>query len=340
MKDKLITFVIPCYNSENYMSNCIDSILQLNEEDIEIIIIDDGSKDNSAKIADEYENKYPNIIKAIHQENGGHGEGVNQGIKNASGLYFKVVDSDDWLDGNALRKLFDQIKIFAESGEFPDLILANYVYEYAKNNTVHIIDYNNIFPQNIMFSWNDIKRFKIGKYILMHSAVYRTEILRTSKVVLPKHTFYVDNIFVFEPLPYVKKIYYMDIDLYRYFIGREDQSVNEKVMLGRIDQQLKITRIMLDFYNENIKLISKEENLKKYMLKDLSIMLMICAVFLKMENTEESKRKLKELWKEIKLSNPELYKNIRHRSICSFTYLPKKTLLTGYKLARKIYKFN
>ena len=91
---KLLSFAIPCYNSESYMRNCIESILP-GGEDVEIIIVDDGSKDKTAEIADEYQKKYPTIVKAIHQENGGHGEAVNTGIKNATGLYFKVVDSDD-----------------------------------------------------------------------------------------------------------------------------------------------------------------------------------------------------------------------------------------------------
>lgn len=340
MSNKLITFAIPCYNSENYMSKCIDSILKLNEEEIEIIIVDDGSKDNTGKIGDEYQEKYPDIVKVIHQENGGHGEGVNQGIRHAKGIYYKVVDSDDWLDTESLRKLFNKIKDFVNKNELPDLILANYVYEYSKNNTTHIVNYKNVFPQNRIFSWDDVSNFKIGQYILMHSIVYKRDVLIESGIELPKHTFYVDNIFAFVPLPYVKKIYYMDIDLYRYFIGREDQSVNEKVMLGRVDQQLKITNIMLDFYNEKLELISREEKLKKYMIKDLAIMLMICSVFLKMGNNEESKRKLKSLWEGIKEKNPRSYKQIRHKSICCFTYLPSRPLLAGYKITRKIYKFN
>ena len=94
---KLLTFAIPCYNSQDYMEKCIDSIL-VGGEDVEILIIDDGSKDRTAEIADDYAKRYPTIVKAIHQENGGHGEAVNAGIRNATGIYFKVVDSDDCVD--------------------------------------------------------------------------------------------------------------------------------------------------------------------------------------------------------------------------------------------------
>ena len=85
------------------------------------------------------------------------------------------------------------------------------------------------------------KIFMIGQYILMHSVIYRTQLLKECGLELPKHTFYVDNIFVYQPLPHVKNMYYLDVNFYRYFIGRTDQSVNESVMIGRIDQQLRVT---------------------------------------------------------------------------------------------------
>ena len=106
---KLITFTVPCYNSAAYMDHCIETLLTAGE-DAEIILVDDGSKDDTGKIADAYAEKYPTIVRVIHQENGGHGEGVNQGIRNATGMYFKVVDSDDWLDDDALAKVMDVLR--------------------------------------------------------------------------------------------------------------------------------------------------------------------------------------------------------------------------------------
>lgn len=110
---KLLSVAIPCYNSEAYMSKCINSLL-IGGEEVEIIIVDDGSSDRTAEIADDYAEKYPTIVKAIHQENGGHGQAVNTGIKNATGLYFKVVDSDDWVNQDAyyevLKTLYELIR--------------------------------------------------------------------------------------------------------------------------------------------------------------------------------------------------------------------------------------
>lgn len=124
----------PCYNSAAYMDRCVETLLPAGEE-AEIILVDDGSKDDTGKIADAYAEKYPNIVKVIHQENGGHGEGVNQGIRNASGMYFKVVDSDDWLDAEALQKVMQTLRGFAAMEQPVDLLMCNYVYEHVVDNT-------------------------------------------------------------------------------------------------------------------------------------------------------------------------------------------------------------
>ena len=112
----------------------------------------------------------------------------------------------------------------------------------------------------------------VGKYILMHSVIYRTGLLRDCGLELPKHTFYVDNLFVYQPLPHVQTMYYMDVNFYRYFIGREDQSVHEDVMIRRIDQQLFVNRIMIDTIAgaKNI-----EKNIRRYMLRYLDIIMAV-----------------------------------------------------------------
>ena len=196
---KLITFTVPCYNSAAYMDHCIETLLTAGE-DAEIILVDDGSKDDTGKIADAYAEKYPTIVRVIHQENGGHGEGVNQGIRNATGVYFKVVDSDDWLDTDALQKVLTELRAHLGDEQPLDLMMANYVYEHVADNTQNVVDYKGILPEGRVFHWNEIGKFPPNKNILMHSVIYRTEVLRRSGMELPKHTFYVDNIFVYQPL--------------------------------------------------------------------------------------------------------------------------------------------
>ena len=247
--DKLITFAVPCYNSAAYMDHCVETLLQ-GGDDIEIILVDDGStKDDTPAICDRYAQQYPDIVRAIHQENGGHGEGVNQGIRNARGVYYKVVDSDDWVDVPALKKALDKLRQFVRDGKLVDMLVCNYVYEHVEDNTQRVMHYRNVFPRNRVFGWEQIGRFRPSQYLLMHSVIYRTQLLRDCGLELPKHTFYVDNIFVYQPLPSVRNIYYLDVDLYRYFIGRADQSVNETVMVGRVDQQLRVTYQMNDSHD-------------------------------------------------------------------------------------------
>ena len=264
---KLLSFAIPCYNSAEYMEHCINTVIAGGEE-VEVIIVDDGStKDNTYEIAKRYEKEYPNIVKAVHQENGGHGEAVNTGLKHATGKFFKVVDSDDWVDAKSYKRMLATLRSFDE-GKEPDMVIANYVYEKVGAKRKKVIHYENVFPVEQMFTWNDIdiSKFKVDQYILMHTVVYRTKLLKDCGLILPKHTFYVDNIFVFEPLPYVKNLYYVNTNFYRYFIGREDQSVNESVMISRIDQQLSVNKRMIDSFLEED---PGNVNCRKYMINYL-----------------------------------------------------------------------
>lgn len=337
---KLLSVAIPCYNSESYMSHAIETLLTGGDE-VEIIIVNDGSKDNTARIADEYGQKYPYIIKVVHQENGGHGEAVNTGLKNATGLYYKVVDSDDWVNEEALQTLLTTIRSYVEKNQMIDMYLANYVYEKTCIGKQKVMSYTSVFPQNKVFTWEEVGTFGQSQYVIMHSVVYRTQMLKDCGVVLPKHTFYVDNIFVYTPLPYVKTMLYLNIDLYRYFIGREDQSVNEKVMMGRMDQQLRVTKQMID--GTRIDSIG-EKKLKKYMVKYMAMMMTICTVFLLKQNTEESLRQKDEIWFYLKENDPKLYhlvnKTMLGKAMQMKTSLGRKIIILGYRITRKIFGFN
>ena len=343
MQQKLITFAVPCYNSAAYMRHCIETLLTAGEQ-AEIILVDDGSvKDDTPAICDEYAAKYPTIVKAIHQENGGHGEGVNQGIRNATGLYYKIVDSDDWLDTAALKKVLERLTTLVARGTAPDLMICNYVYEHVEDGTSYTVRYTNVFPENRLFSWMHVRHFRPDQNLLMHSVIYRSQLLRDCGLVLPKHTFYVDNIFVYQPLPSVKTLYYMDLDLYRYFIGRADQSVNEQVMVRRVDQQLRVTRIMLACPSP-YDLPERQKNLASYMLNYLSMMVAISSVFLTISGTPESLEKKAQLWKELSEGDPRLYRRMKLFSVSAFTNLPgglgNHLTVLLYRGVQKIYKFN
>ena len=339
---KLITFGVPCYNSAAYMDKCIKSLLVAGEE-AEIILIDDGSKDETPAIADRWAREYPDIIRVIHQPNGGHGEGVNQGLANASGLYYKVVDSDDWLDKDSLLAVMAKLRRIAAMKKPLDMIICNYVYEHVEDDTRKVIRYKNVFPVNRPFTWRHTRPFLPGQFLLMHSVIYRTQLLRDCGVKLPKHTFYVDNVFVYQPLPWVESMIYYDLDLYRYFIGRADQSVNEKVMMGRMDQQLRVTKIMVDS-PDLFALRPEQKRLQKYMKQYLAMMVTICSVFLVLEGSEKSLKKREELWSYIREKDQRLYDMLRHTITCAATNLPgaggRKLGVAAYRLSQKLFKFN
>jgi glycosyltransferase involved in cell wall biosynthesis len=324
------------------MDACIESLLPCGE-DIEIIIVDDGStKDETAAKADEWAARHPRVIKAIHQENGGHGAAVNAGLAAATGQYFKVVDSDDWLDARSMEEVMAYLRRQNGRTEATDLVIANYVYEKVHEGKSIVMGYRNVFPQGREFGWQDIGRFGQSQYLLMHAAIYRTALLKQSGLVLPTHCFYVDNIFVYVPLPQVKSIYYCDVPLYRYFIGREGQSVNEGVMISRIDQQLRITRIMIDEVDPLNGV--PEQRLGRYMQNYLAMMMCICSIFLRMQDAADSEEKRQAIWGYLAAKDKRLYRRIRYHILNLGTNIPtrlgRRIGIAGYRMAQKVFKFN
>ncbi len=340
---KLLSIAIPSYNSEAYMKKCIESLLP-GGEDVEIIIVDDGSTDRTGAIADEYEMMYPNIVRAIHQENGGHGAAVNTGLEHASGLYFKVVDSDDWVKESAYRQILQTLREFAGGNTVLDMLISNFVYEKEGAKKNRVMRYHHALPKDKIFTWNEVRHFHKGQYILMHSVIYRTKLLWECGLKLPEHLFYVDNLFVFEPLPYVRTMYYLDVNFYRYYIGREGQSVNEQVMLSRIDQQIRVNKMMLDYLVEKKAEVSRQRKMRTYMVNYLEIITVISSILLIRSATEESLEKKKELWKTIKQKDRLLYIRLRYGILGNSMNLPgkggRKISVEGYKLCQRFFHFN
>lgn len=337
---KLLSIAIPSYNSEKYMRNCIESLLPGGEE-VEILIVNDGSKDGTAAIADEYAAKYPTIVKAVHQENGGHGEAVNAGLRNATGLYYKVVDSDDWVNKEAYLKILKKLAELVQTNNMVDMLLSNYVYEKEGKKRKKVMQYRSAFPTDTVFTWDDVKFLHVGQYILMHSVIYRTQMLKDCGLELPKHTFYVDNIYVYHPLPYVKKLYYMDVNFYRYYIGREGQSVQEQVMIGRIDQQIRVTKLIIDDCD-----VWKVRNkkLRNYMLSHIEILMVISSILAIRSKTEENLAKKKELWQYLKEKDLRTYRRVRRSVLGNTMNLPgeggRKISVVAYKIAQMMVGFN
>ena len=336
---KLLTVAIPCYNSEEYMEKSIRSALNGGEK-VEVLIIDDGSTDSTLKIAKKYEKKFPDIVRVIHQENGGHGDAVNTGIKNATGIYFKVLDSDDVLGKKAMAKVLAFLEKAVENDMDIDMVITNFMYDKQGVKRKKIMKYKNAIPVEKVITWDDVK-LGTTQFLLMHSVMYRTKVLKECGLELPKHTFYVDNIYVFTPLPYVKKIYYLDVVFYKYYIGREDQSVNESVMIKRLDQQYRVTRIMLDDYCD---MHITNERLDNALVHYFDMMMCISTI---MSIREGSKARLKdkdELWKHLEEKNLDLYKRVRHSLLGRSMNVPgkygRKVSVALYKIVQGLFGFN
>ncbi|MBE5996985.1 MAG: glycosyltransferase family 2 protein [Lachnospiraceae bacterium] len=342
---KLLTIAVPCYNSSAYMHHCIDSLL-VGGEDIEILIVDDGSTDETAAIADEYASRYPSVIRAIHKENGGHGSAVNTGIENASGFFFKVVDSDDYLRKPAFLETLEKLRELKDSPQELDMFLCNFVYNKESEHTKKVMQYRSCLPVGRIFTWDEIGHFNTGHYILMHSVIFRTGLLRECGMKLPEHCFYVDNIYVWQPLPFVKTMYYLDVNLYYYYIGRSDQSVNEQVMIRRLDQQMRVNRLMFDHFSDKktVSMIGNRKKLKDYMYNYLKIITMISSVLPAVSGAKEDLEKRRELWHYMKEHDRCLYRKLRYGLTGIATNLHgafgRTFVRNGYRLARHFYHFN
>ncbi|WP_178021375.1 glycosyltransferase family 2 protein [uncultured Paenibacillus sp.] len=337
---KLLSVVIPCYNSQDYMRYCIESLLP-GGESVEILIVNDGSSDKTGEIADDYATRYPALIKSIHQPNGGHGEAVNAGIRQASGLYMKVVDSDDWVDISAYLEIVAVLERLVVERQPVDLLVSNYVYEKEGAKYKKVMKYGNVLPENRVLTWEEIGRFRKGQYLMMHSLIYRTALLRECGLTLPKHTFYVDNLYVTMPLPHVKNLYYLNVDFYRYYIGRDDQSVNERVMIARIDQQLKVNKLMI----EQIDLASvRSSKLRHYLYHHLEIVTMISTILLIRSGSKENLRKKRAFWQFIMDYDLELYHRLRYGMMGRLLSLPGRVgrgiSIGVYKITQKVVGFN
>ena len=342
---KLLSIAVPCYNSQDYMEKCVESLV-VGGDEVEILVVNDGSSDNTAAIADQLQERYPGIVRAIHQPNKGHGGAVNTGLENATGMYFKVVDSDDKVKASAFRTILDKLREYKDAEEKIDLLISNFVYDKEGQAHKKVMQYRSALPVNRMFTWDETKHFKKGQYILMHSVIYRTELLRECGLRLPEHCFYVDNIYVFNPMPSVKNMYYLDVNFYYYFIGRDDQSVNQDVMIRRLDQQAKVNRIMYDYFSDSVRdgRIEKKSHLYKYMYNYLEIITTITSVLAIISQDEEKIAIKDRLWEYLEQKDHELYLKLKRGPFGAAVHIPGKAgaavVAAAYSIAREIFGFN
>lgn len=333
-----LTVVVPSYNSENYLARCLDSLLPQKEK-LDVIIVNDGSTDRTAEIGQSYVDRWPQNFRLINKENGGHGSGINVGIELAAAPWFKVLDSDDHFASEGLNELLRLIADFENKDSLkPDLIISDFIYEVHRNKEdgqEEVInkraDYQNVFRERGFCSWSRIRSFRYDQMLMMHALCYRTEILRKIKLELPEKTYYEDNIYVYEPLPHVRRIYYLNEPVYVYYIGRDDQSINMGNVVKNVNMQIFVTEEML----RRVRLETvRPQRLQRYMFRHLARMVAMCMMPLALLDSGESKQKIALLWQELENINPVVAKKLRATPMLSSQRLLAKA---GSYLNQQVY---
>ena len=343
-RQPLVTFVVPCYNSAAYMRRSIDSLLDT-DQPCEILVVNDGSTDETGAIAHDYAARFPQV-RAIDQDNANWGGVVNRGIELARGLYFKVLDSDDYFDEHALRRALDLLALAVEGGNAPDLLVTNYVYDHLGSGSQKVMQYRSFFPTGRVIAWDEMtlsgsKKIYQDKFIMVHAAWFKTSVLRESGVRLEEGVSYMDSMLLLHPLPSVKTLLYLDVAPYHYLIGREGQSVEIEVVKKHIDEQLLASRLAIDDF-DYAQLYRDEPNRAMLMTGYVSCMMSVSTIHLFMIGTPESLRKNRELWAHLAQANPALYENVRKSwagRANRKTRVGRALALGGYAVAQRLYKF-
>lgn len=279
---------------EKYLSNCIDSILAVEEKDkTEIIIVNDGSKDASLSIAKNYEKEYPNIVKVVDKENGGYGSTINSGIKKATGRYFKVVDSDDWVNTKDLNALIAQLET-----ENVDMIVSDYTCVY-ENDGKSVLMKNGEFEP---FFTMDIDDKTLKHRLSMHMCFFRTELIENIKLL--ENCFYVDTEYVAFCVTKCKNFKYIPLNIYQYRLGRVGQSVSYEGYYNHRDDLFRVMYSLLEKYISENNIINK-----KYLHFEISALLnTIYPLIIRFYIKDKSlKGKIIELDEKLKSVSDELY---------------------------------
>ena len=297
---KVLTITIPSYNVEKYLKQTLDSFLSPEIlEEVEVLIVDDGSKDRTAEIGKVYERQYPQTFRVISKENGGHGSTINRGIQEAKGTYFKVVDGDDWVDTEDFVKLVKVLKNCTAQ-----YVVTNYYEVNDVTGEKTPVDYK-VLKEKEIWSFEEAGK---RKQIAMHALVIQTSILKENQIRLDEHCFYVDVEYVLYPIPYVETVQFLDLFVYMYRLAVMTQSVSlqgyQKHMQNHIDVILHLT----NFFQEYAK--TGTEGKIDYIGKRIAQMVgdQITVFMSFPEKDREIRQKFRAFDRELKEKSPEIYR--------------------------------
>lgn len=242
---KQLTIAIPSYNSEKFLAKALDSMCGYDDR-LEVIVINDGSTDNTSKIGHEYAEKYPETVKVVDKENGGHGSGINRGLEEATGRYYKVVDSDDWITTENLKVILDKI----EKLEDVDAIIMGFKTVNISNDVVLT------YSPECSCANRTIDMIKLQEHyddvsdcLDFHSMCFSTQFLRKINFRVSEHVFYEDQEFAVLPFVHANWIMIFPETFYEYRIGDMNQSTNFENQAKKAAQHERVVKKMLEYYS-------------------------------------------------------------------------------------------
>mgnify|MGYP000936419060 CR=1 FL=1 len=242
--DITLSVVVAAYNVEKYLTQCLDSFNGLvNSSRVEVLVIDDGSTDNTANIAERYVQQNPSLFHLLKKMNGGHGSALNAGIKIARGKYIKFVDGDDWVNTGDLDRL---IELLAKNDV--DLSLCGLTEVYEDSNRDILVDLPDRLTSSGILSIEGVSSPELDQYYRLHTLTIKRSLLIDNRITLPEHCFYVDYVLILESTAFAKTALFSALNVYRYRLGRSGQSVEWRNMIKRYDQHDRVLKICVDFY--------------------------------------------------------------------------------------------
>ena len=237
--DKLLTVLVPAFNVASYLDRALSSCLVTNIDMLEVLIVNDGSTDNTVSIAESFAKKYPDCFKAINKINGGYGSVLNYGVANATGKYFKVLDGDDWFNPESLSMALEDCSRFDS-----ELLAFDYLeVEDETAATKYVSDFSGIAAGDYFV--DDV----LTRTASMHSFIFKTELIRECGIVFPERCLYTDTILATMLLDVAKNVKYKPIDLYQYRVGRIGQSIDPSVRARKLDDMNRV----LEYLIQNLK---------------------------------------------------------------------------------------
>ena len=266
---KLLSIIVPAYNMEAYLAQGVESVLRTPSlAAIEIVVVNDGSKDKTLRIAQHYAERYADTVQVIDKPNGNYGSTINAALKVVRGEYVKILDADDCFDGSKVAEFL----AFLRKMQGVDMVVTPFI-EVGKRRE-HRVEYN-IYSRKVYEygkSYNAEKIFSDGviRYFMMHGVCYRTELLRKMRYVQSEGISYTDQEWVFYPLFHIQSVAFADIPLYRYNLNREGQSMDEKVQMRSLAQLVAVTEGLARYYisSSRRKLTTSRQQFLRNMVAD------------------------------------------------------------------------